>query len=409
MKFEWFLAKRYFRGKRKDDRFLSFIKIMSITGVAIGAGGLLIALSIVHGFKSVIQDKILGFGAHITVQKYGGDPIFRVDTLDTYLHQFKGIKAIQPIILGQGMIQTKDQIQGSFIKGVSPSGDLTDIKNYIKLGTFNLLPDSTGGLPGIVIGSKLAKELDAHIGSVITAYAMKGLPSPINLPDIKQFKLTGIYETGIDKFDDVIVLMARRYARTLFQMGPDEASKVEIQVKNVNDIRDVAKSMTNQMLFPYYADTIYENYGSIFAWVNLQEQTIPFVISVMIIVAAFNLIGTILMMVLERTRDIGILKTMGADNKRINRIFLYEGIFVSITGLIIGIGLAVLFNWLEGTYHLIPLSEANYYMSYAPVQPHLMDFVIVSIVTMVLCTLASWLPARVAAKTNPLSVISFGR
>ncbi len=173
--------------------------------------------------------------------------------------------------------------------------------------------------------------------------------------------------------------------------------------------RDVAKSMTNQMLFPYYADTIYENYGSIFAWVNLQEQTIPFVISVMIIVAAFNLIGTILMMVLERTRDIGILKTMGADNKRVNRIFLYEGIFVSITGLIIGVGLAVLFNWLEGTYHLIPLSEANYYMSYAPVQPHFMDFVIVSIVTMVLCTLASWLPARVAAKTNPLSVISFGR
>lgn len=408
MKFEWFLAKRYFRGKRKGDRFLSFIKIMSITGVAIGAGGLLIALSIVHGFKSVIQDKILGFGAHITVQKYGDDPIYRADTLVTYLHQFKGIKAIQPIVLGQGMVQTKNRIQGSFIKGVSPGGDLTDIKHYIIKGSFNLMPDSTG-LPGVVVGSKLAKELDAHIGSVITAYAMKGLPSPVNLPDIKQFRLAGIYETGIDKFDDVILFMRRKYARTLFQFGQNEATSVEIQVKNVNEIRKVASQMTNQAMFPYYADTIYDNYSSIFAWVNLQEQTIPFVISVMIIVAAFNLIGTILMMVLERTRDIGILKTMGADNKRVNRIFLYEGIFVSLTGLFFGIGIAALFNFLEGTYHLIPLSQANYYMSYAPVQPHMMDFIIVSIVTMILCTLASWLPARVAAKTNPLTVISFGR
>lgn len=408
MNFEWFLAKRYFRGKKKGSHFLSFIKIMAISGVAVGAGGLLIALSIVHGFKSVIQNKILGFGAHITIERYGDSPIFRADTLDTFLKQFKGIRDIQPVIIGQGMVQTPNAIQGTFIRGVSPAGDLTDIKHYIVKGSFDLTKNGHH-LPGIVVGSKLARELQAHIGSVITSYAMQGLPSPINLPDIQQFRLTGIYKTGITKFDDALAFMNRKYARQLFEFNPTYATQIEIRVKNPQQIRQIARKIAAKVSFPYYVDTIYQNYSSIFAWVNLQEQTIPFVISVMIIVAAFNLIGTVLMMVLERTRDIGILKTMGADNKRINRIFLFEGIFVALTGLALGIGIAVLFNFLEGTFHLIPLSESNYYMSYAPVQPHMIDFVIVSIVTMVLCTLASWLPARVAAKTNPLSVISFGR
>ncbi|HKJ46839.1 MAG TPA: ABC transporter permease [Balneolales bacterium] len=408
MKFEWYLAKRYFRGKRKESRFLSFIKAMAITGVAIGAGGLLIALSIVHGFKSTIKEKILGFAPHITVQKYADEPIFRADTLQTYLLKIPGVENVQAAITGQGMIQTRNEIQGTFIKGIGPKGDITSIKNYIIKGTFDLRPDSSG-LPGVVMGSKLARELNAHIGSVLTAYAMQGLPSPVNLPDIKQFRLAGIYQTGIDKFDDVQVLMDRKYARKLFEYDTTEANVMQIRVSDINDIRNVTKAIQDKSIFPYYAASIYETYNSIFAWVNLQEQTIPFVISVMIIVAAFNLIGTILMMVLERTKDIGILKTMGADNKDIQRIFLFEGFFVAVVGLLVGIGLAVLFNWLQGTYHLIPLSQQNYYMSYAPVEPHLPDFFVVSFFTLLLCSLASYIPARVAARTNPLNVISFGR
>jgi len=381
---------------------------MAITGVAIGAGGLLIALSIVHGFKSTIQGKILGYGPHITVQKYGYDPIYRADTLQTFLKNVPGVKDVQAAVIGQGMIQTRNEIQGTFIKGIGPKGNITSIKKYIIKGHFDLLPDSTG-LPGVVMGVKLAKELDAHIGSVLTAYAMQGLPSPVNLPNLKQFRLAGIYETGIDKFDDAQVLMDRKYARNLFQLDPTEASEMEIKVNNLNDIRQVTKRIQDENIFPYYAASIYETYSSIFAWVNLQEQTIPFVISVMIIVAAFNLIGTILMMVLERTKDIGILKTMGADDKSIQRTFLVEGIFVAVTGLLVGIGIAILFNWLQGTYHLIPLSQQNYYMAYAPVEPHLTDFLLVSFFSLILCSLASYIPARVAAKTNPLTVISFGR
>jgi lipoprotein-releasing system permease protein len=129
----------------------------------------------------------------------------------------------------------------------------------------------------------------------------------------------------------------------------------------------------------------------------------------MIIVASFNLIGTILMMVLERTRDIGILKTMGSQSKRIRSVFLLEGLIVAGTGLAIGITFSLVFAWLQSTYQLIPLSEENYYMAYAPVEPHGLDFVIVAVVTLVLCALASWLPARIASKTDPLTVIAYGR
>jgi len=192
-------------------------------------------------------------------------------------------------------------------------------------------------------------------------------------------------------------------------MTANQASAIEINVANINEIEAVYSQIRDGTQFPYITESIYQRYRNIFAWVDLQEETIPLVIGVMIIVAAFNLIGTVLMMVLERVRDIGILKTMGAKSKAIRRIFLIEGLYVAVTGLIIGITISLLFYWLQVQYQLIPLSEENYYMSTAPVEPHMIDFVIVGGITIVLCTLASWLPARYAAKTDPVNVLNFGK
>lgn len=408
MNFEWYLALRYFKGKRNGSRFLSFIKIMAIGGVAIGSAGLLIALSIVHGFKSTIDNKVLGFAPHVTVATFSQDPIYRSDTLLTAINQFPQIEQAQAVVTGQAMIQSSKQVTGTFFKGVDPAGDVTDLKSYIAKGRYNLRTDSTG-LPGIIIGNKLAQTLQAKIGDKITSYTVDGIPSPLESPEIQQFHLSGIYQTGIDRFDDVLAIVDRKYAKELFNFPGLYSSAVEIRLKDNQEIKDFGEKLSANISFPYYTETIYDRYYGIFQWVELQEQTIPFIISVMILVAAFNLIGTILMMVLERTRDIGILKTIGALNSNIRSIFLLEGIFVGSVGLSIGIGISVLFNWLQENYHLIPLSEENYYMSYAPVEPHGLDFLIVIVVTIVLCALASWLPARIASKTDPLKVIAYGR
>ena len=408
MKFESYLALRYFKGTRKGARFLSFIKAMSITGVAIGSAGLLIALSIVHGFKSTINDKVLGFAPHVLITTYTDSPLFRADTVLTFLDRFDEIESKQIINQGQVMIQTKDGVSGTELKGVDKNADISNLKSYLFEGEYDL-GITESNYPGIVIGSKLAQTIQADIGSVITVYTVSGTPSIANSPEIQQFVLTGIFKTGIDFFDGIYAVVDRDYTNQLFDLVGTQGHGIEIKLKDSNEIAAFNETLDNYLPFPYIKQPIQERFGNIFAWVELQEQMIPLVISVMIIVAAFNLIGTILMMVLERTKDIGILKTLGSKSSTIRKIFLIEGLMVASIGLVIGIGISLLFAWLQIEYQLIPLSEENYYMSYAPVEPHLLDFVITAVVTIVLCALASWLPARIAAKTDPLKVISYGR
>ncbi len=408
MNAEWFIARRYFSSSRKGSSFLSFIKIMAVTGVAVGAAGLLIALSIVHGFKSTIQEKILGFGNHITVSTYTSNPISQADTLLTFIEGRDGVDAAQLAIMGQGMVQARDFVEGSLIKGVQEEGDLSDLHTYISAGRYDLTVQESGR-PGIVLGQRLARTLSASPGSTITLYTVRGSPPAGQFPEIMQFTLTGVYHTGIDMFDDGLALIAFEPASRLFSVPEGVADQIDVRVSELSMINTVHAELHNSLMFPLYAESIYQTYSNIFAWIDLQEQTIPFVIGVMIIVAAFNLIGAVLMMVLERTRDIGILKTMGATDRGIRSIFLYEGLFVGAVGLIIGIAISLFFYWLQGTYEVIPLSEDNYYMSTAPVEPHLLDFVIVSVATMALCAFASFFPAYTASKTDPLRVIQFGR
>jgi lipoprotein-releasing system permease protein len=408
MKFTWYIAGRYFKGNKRESRFLSFIKIMAIAGVAVGSAGLLIALSIVHGFKSTINEKIVGFAPHITVNTFMNDPMNRADTLQVFLDEIPGIEKAQPVILGQVMIQSSRDVSGSGIKGVPVEGDVTQLREYISEGEYRL-GSTDSGLPGIILGSALSRNIGADIGDKVTVYALDGMPSPLNTPEIKQFILTGIYQTGIARFDDNFALVNIDSARQIFEFNPRQASSYDINVANLDDITPIYRIIRDETRFPYITENVYQRYRNIFAWVDLQEQTIPLVIGVMVIVAAFNLIGTVLMMVLERVRDIGILKTIGAKSKAIRRIFLLEGLFVAASGLIIGMGISLLFYWLQINYQIIPLSEENYYMSTAPVEPHLLDFLIVSGITILLCALASWLPARIAAKTDPVKVLSIGK
>lgn len=411
MKFTWYIAGRYFKGSKRESGFLSFIKIMAVAGVAVGSAGLLISLMIVHGFKSTINEKIIGFAPHITIQTFMEEPMHRADTLQTFVSELPGVERAQAVAAGQAMIQAGGEVSGTAIKGVpADAGDVTNLRDYIAEGEYRIGRDGWGDdRPGIIIGATLARTIDARVGDRITVYALDGLPSPLNTPEIRQFTLTGIYQTGITRFDDNFALADIESVRTLFGLDEQAASALEVNVGNVDDIRPVYSTIRDETRFPYVTDNIYQRYRNIFAWVDLQEETIPFVIGVMIIVAAFNLIGTVLMMVLERVRDIGSLKTIGAKSRTIRRIFLLEGLFVAISGLLIGIGISLLFYWLQLTYQIIPLPEENYYMDTAPVEPHGLDFVIVAAITIILCTLASWLPARIAAKTDPVKVLSFGK
>lgn len=404
MNLVWFVAKRYFTGARTGAGFLSFVKIMAVTGVAVGSASLLISLSIVHGFRSTIQDKVLGFGSHLRVTSIVNTPLFRADTLVTRLAERPDVARVQAVVEGQIILQAGDRVEGSFLRGVDAAMETTDIPETMRSGAFDLA-EQPDGLPGLVMGTRMARTLGAQVGSAVTVYAVSGG----EIPQIRRFRLTGVYETGIDRFDDVLAIVDIRQARYLVGLEEPAAHHVELRLRDAAMIREVEAELDAWIGFPYLNESIYLRYANIFAWIRLQEQTVPLVIGVMIIIAAFNLIGTILMMVLERTRDIGILKAMGGTDRQVRRIFLMEGLIVGLTGLAIGIALAALFSWAQGTFGIIPLNEENYYMSTAPVQPHLSDFLWVGAVSLLLCVGASWFPARVASKVNPLQVIHFSR
>lgn len=398
---------------------------MAIGGIAIGAAGLLIALSVVHGFKSVINDKITGFGPEIVIKTYSDLPIFKTDTLLTFLLKFPEIETVQAAVQTQAMIQSGNRVEGVLLKGLESTDNVTDLPNYIREGTYidflsnenshrarkkieSGFSDHSEVTP-IIIGTRLRKELSTNLQKSVFIYSIKGVPSKSNLPDIKKAQIQGVYEIGIDKFDTGIAVAPIAWVRKLMNYSVDQSDQILIKTKKGTNLRAFNAWLNDQLLYPLHTESVLETYSPIFAWVNLQEQTIPVVIGVMIIVAAFNLIGTILMMILERTKDIGILKTMGANDSTIKLIFLLQGSLITLTGLIIGISISLLFYWLQSQFSIITLPQENYYMSTAPVEPHLIDFVLVTCVTFTLSWLASYIPSRVASRINPLKVIAFGK
>lgn len=397
------MATRYFGTKRSEGKFLSFIRLMAIGGIAVGSAGLLIALAIVHGFKSVIHNKIMGYGPEIVIQTFSDYPIYRTDTLLTFLSKELEIAHAQPVVEAQVMIQVGDRVEGVYLRGLESEDKITKLTEYIRKGNYLNKDD------GVILGAKLAKNLSADTALPAFLYSINGVPSSLNPPDIRKAYIIGIYEIGIDKFDEAIVLAPINWSRSFLNYQEHQSDKIFIKTKPGTDILKYSAILNEKLPYPLHTETVFETYKSIFAWVNLQEQTIPLVISVMIIVAAFNLIGTVLMMVLERTRDIGILKAMGATNRTIKAIYLLQGSLIALIGLIIGLGISYLFIWLQSTYQIITLPQENYYMSTAPVEPHLSDTVLVCGITFVLAWLAAYLPSQVAAQINPLKVIAFGK
>lgn len=379
---------------------------MAIAGIAIGSAGLLIALSIVHGFKTVIHDKIVGFGPEIVIQTFSDYPIYQSDTLITYLLNKPEIEFAQVVIESQAMIQVGEQVEGVILRGVENEDKITSLPHYIIAGQYLQSNDS---LPKLIIGSHLKKEIGAQINSSAFIYSVRGVPSRLNPPDIKKAQIGGIYEFGIDKFDAAIVIAPINWTRELLRYIPHQADKIFIKTRKGVPVSSFSAKLNEGLPYPLHTETVFETYSSIFAWVNLQEQTIPLVIGVMIVVAAFNLIGTILMMILERTKDIGILKTMGANDFTIKMAFLLQGALIAIIGLFLGLVISFTFYWLQSNFNIIPLPQENYYMSTAPVEPHLSDVFWVSLITFSLALIASYIPSGVAARLNPLRIISFGK
>lgn len=399
----WWLARRFTRSAEKSQGFLRYARLLSVSGIAIGTAGLLIALSVVHGFKEVISAKILDFGAPVTVSTYSTDPLYRADTLKNWLGNQAEVAGAYAILESQVVLQHRQAVQGAIMQAMEPADPSIQLKKYLSAGEWL-------DAGGIVLGKRMAEKLQVDVGDRITIYAITEQQSAFQSPKVLQLPLIGIYHTGVDRFDDSLCILPLQDGRDLLGTPSEQANRMHlVPADKFKKIEDFDAWLQEWLAFPYFTETIYERFSDLFSWIRLQEQIIPPIIGVMIIVAAFNLIGAILMFVLEKTRNIGMLITMGMPRKQVQRLFILQAIWLSFQGWLAGIMIFSLFHFTQLHFQWIPLDEVNYFMEYAPTSPQLSDILIVSGVTLLLAILAGWIPSREAASTNVIRILRFSQ
>lgn len=413
-RFERYMSLRYLWGAegRKEGRsFLRFITYVAIGGVSLGVAALLLALTIVRGFSQEIEDKIIGFGAHIQVSNYVQDePLDEGSSLQSDLREMGGVSRVAPVVEQPVLLRhSQDAIDGVVMLGMDQMPGY--LEQRVEEGAFSLAPDSEGH-PGLVVGRELARRLGLEVGQIVTTFALQrgsssGESVGVQRPRVKQFRVRGIYNTSLKDIDDVYVFSSLSSARWLADLPASSVSRFNLTVADSSEIDSLAAQIENQFGFPVAARTIYQQYAGLFAWVDLQQSIIPLVIGVIVLVAAFNIIGTLLMLILEKTREIGILKSLGTTGDTLKRLFLVLGLLIGAVGTGIGSTLALLLALVQQEFGVVSLPAEAYYMTTAPIGLSVFDFILVAVVTIMLCGAAAYVPARVAARVEPVRAIRF--
>jgi lipoprotein-releasing system permease protein len=295
----------------------------------------------------------------------------------------------------------------------TPAGGQPFVAGHVREGRFSLAPDARGR-PALVLGRTLAEALDVRAGDAVTVFSTRQLRHPTEAlgvpprPRVRQFHVAGLYETGLADFDQRFAFADLATARALFGYEGGEVTRFDLTLDDLERSPDVALAVTDEVGPPVVARSIHEVFRNLFAWVELQESIVPLVISVLVVVAAFNIVGTLLMVILDKTREIGVLLAMGASRGAVRRLFVTFGLFVGGVGAAVGAALALALALVQQRYGVIPLPQEAYYLDTAPIELRALDFVLVPALAVALCAFAAWLPARVAARVEPVRSIRFG-
>jgi lipoprotein-releasing system permease protein len=405
MSFPFFVSKK-FTLSRRDSRFITLISSISIIGIGLGVATLIIALSILEGFEETIRKKIIDFDSHIQVTSYRTIvPSYKriLPNIEKMLSPY--VLDVNPYAANLAIISNKFLQEGVNVKGILPDNQSLMLDKNIVSGEYNL---STSEIPSIIIGKKLADKMFIQLNEVVTIFALNNnqIPTIENMPNIQKFVVKGIFESGIAEYDDLNIYTNLKSAQELFNIG-DNATGYDIKINDISKIDSLTKFLSKNLRYPHSVGSIFQKYRNIFTWIELQKKPIPIVLSLIILVAVFNIIGSLLMIVLEKTNSIGILKSLGAKNQHISKIFVYQGCFLAIVGIISGNVLAFSLMKLQLTYNIISLPSSVYFTSTVPIILRSEIFIFVSIVTLLLSIIASFVPSYIASRVKPITSLRF--
>jgi lipoprotein-releasing system permease protein len=405
--FETFVARRYLRAKRKEA-VVSIVTVISVVGVAAGVMALIIALAVNNGFRNELQKNLLGATAHVDVlEKETANGIENWEALAARLRKVPHVIGVSPALYSPIFFAGPALSKGGILKGVDLNLELqtTDILKHMKEGSVDRLR-MHGAIPGIIMGSQLARDTGMMLDSVVTTTSQGELTPYGPRPNIRKFRVVGIFETGFFQYDELWAFTSLQSAQQALSL-PDVVNEIEIKLDDQNLAPQVTKDV-QRMLGPKLVATNWiEQNKPLFNAFRVEKYVTIVTIGLIELVAALNILISLVMMVMEKYRDIAVLMSMGARRNQIRKIFMLQGVLIGITGTAIGLVIGYTLCYLANHYRWIALDEQVYALSYVPFEPRLWDGIWVAAVAIVISFLATIYPARNASRLAPTEVLRY--
>jgi lipoprotein-releasing system permease protein len=434
MRFELFVAFRYLRAKRRQA-FIGIITGISVLGVAAGVASLVVALAINNGFRQDLQDRLLGSTSHINLLRVESDGIKNWRPLMDTLAKQPHVVAAAPAIYEQVLVSRGPQARGAVLKGIIPADErkVSDLLNSIKIGSADALNESpkaagagarstpserspdaladvqdrVAGMPVIILGKDMADDLGATVGSVVLVTSPQGELTPFGMvPKYSRFRVAGIFNSGFFDYDNSWAFTSLSDAQQLFGLG-DLVSVLEFKVDDIYKAADIAKQLEESAGKGFMATNWMEQNKAIFRALRLERLVTFITIGLIVFVAALNILISLTMMVMEKTRDIAVLISMGARKAQVRRLFIAQGVLIGVIGTAIGLVLGYALSWVGAHYHVLSLAPEVYSIDYVPFAPRALDGLLVALVAVGISFIATVYPSWSAARILPAEALRY--
>lgn len=413
MSYELFIGLRYLKAKRKQT-FVSLITLISIAGVMVGVTALIVVIAVMNGFKEDLRDKILGVTSHVVISRFDGN-ISKYQEVRAKVGEVSGVNAATPFIYTQVMISSRKAISGAVLRGIEPktASKVINLPKNLRAGSLEELeaenkPEGMRSTPGIILGNELARNIGALRGEPVTVISPLGRLTPLGrVPRSQTFRVAGIFDSGMYEYDSTIAYVSLWAAQRFLGIG-DRVTGIEVRVDDIYEADRVARAIGKALDgYPYWSRDWMRMNKNLFSALKLEKIVMFIILTLIILVAAFNIVGTLIMVVIEKTRDIAILKSMGATRRSIMKIFMIEGAVIGLVGTLLGLLGGYTLCTLLATYKFIELPSDVYYISTLPVQMNPLDVALIALAAIVITLAASVYPAWQASRFDPAEAIRY--
>lgn len=407
MIFELFLGIRYLKAKRKQ-KFISVITLISVLGVMVGVMALVVVLSVMNGFRGDLMRKIMGVNSHIIVLEHGGS-LHDYHVVAERTRRIDKVLAVSPFVYSQVILKSNGNVSGAVLRGLDPktAGDVTSIRDMIRKGSLDTLTRKKEGLPPIIIGIELSKRVGTYVGDTVTLVSPEGKLTPLGrVPNSRRYKVIGLFDSGMYEYDASMVYVSLEDAQDFLGLG-DKVSGLEVKIDNPYKSDQVAQRVEKELGSPYWTKDWKGMNRSLFSALKLEKRTMFVILTMIVLVGALNIISTLVMVVMEKSREVAILRAMGASAKSIMSIFMIQGLLVGLVGTVMGLLSGLGICHLLEKYKFIKMPSDVYYFSTLPVQVEFGDVFLVSLAAVLISFLATLYPAWYASRVDPVEALRY--